>query len=121
MIEIATQEQQTTGSSSSTHTLDYSKDSLERQRIVLQGIGETEIGEGALNIDPESDISDQHPDTNTPIRGHLYLSGRDSPVILRDEQTQLPDNLPPMARLRYCSPVGGSLYGHFVTKERCYV
>lgn len=47
-------------------------------------------------------------------------SGRASPTVLRDQQTMLPDNLPPMARLRYCSHIGGK-YGLLVTKERCYV
>lgn len=46
--------------------------------------------------------------------------GRVSPMILRDQDTSLPDNIPPMARLRYCSHIGGK-YGLLVTKERCYV
>ncbi|KAG7355881.1 hypothetical protein IV203_000567 [Nitzschia inconspicua] len=47
-------------------------------------------------------------------------TGRSSPIILRDYQTMLPDNLAPMARLRYCSHISGK-YGLLVTKERCYV
>jgi hypothetical protein len=47
-------------------------------------------------------------------------TGRASPLVLRDPQTMLPDNLPPMARLRYCSHIGGK-YSLLVTEGRCYV
>jgi hypothetical protein len=40
--------------------------------------------------------------------------------ILTDQETSLPDNLPPMARLRYCNQLGGR-ETFFVSRERCYV
>jgi hypothetical protein len=52
--------------------------------------------------------------TMVPSTGHI------SPIIIHDQQTMLPDNLPPMARLRYFSHIGGKC-GLLVTQERCYV
>jgi hypothetical protein len=41
-------------------------------------------------------------------------------LIVTDKETSLPDNLPPMARLRYCNAIGGR-ESLLVARERCYV
>jgi hypothetical protein len=79
-----------------------------------------DTNEEAPNVVLESVHSENPSKVTLPIKSLAHLSGRTSPVILRDQQTMLPDNLSPMARLRYCSHIGGR-YSLLVTKERCYV
>ncbi|KAL3917498.1 MAG: hypothetical protein SGILL_004687 [Bacillariaceae sp.] len=69
-------------------------------------------------FDPKTHFA--FPPVTLPLHNFAHLSGREAPVILLDEETMLPDNLPPMARLRFCNHVGGR-YSLLVNKERCYV
>jgi hypothetical protein len=84
------------------HYLDYSKKIEVRE-------------EDATDVVPHDAVNCAFNSTNM-----ITSIGRAPSIALRDQQTMFPDNLPPMARLRYFSHIGGK-YGLLVTEERCYV